>query len=150
VAGLWVVNTAVKKFRPLPDDFLRLSLKEPFKAPNGWGTWALVGFPAAFATVAIVTGLCSLGGVNQVDGQGTTDAVVPMLDAGDSVNVLALVLVTAVMAPLVEEYLFRGFVLTSLTRYVPAPAATVLSAALFAAAHFAPKVSLPGPTLTFP
>jgi membrane protease YdiL (CAAX protease family) len=137
--GFWVVNKAVNKFQPLPSDFLRIDPKGPLTAPNGWAVWAILGMPTAFATVALITGLCSLGGVDQVSGQGTTDGVIPMLDAADPTSVLSLIFVTAVLAPLVEEYLFRGFVLTSLTRYMPTPAAICLSAALFAGAHFAPK-----------
>ena len=41
---------------------------------------------------------------------------------------LSLLTVTAVLAPLLEETVFRGFLLTSLTKFMPTPAAVVLSA----------------------
>jgi len=40
---------------------------------------------------------------------------------------LSLFTVTAVLAPLLEETVFRGFLLTSLTKYMPTPAAVVVS-----------------------
>lgn len=41
---------------------------------------------------------------------------------------LSLFSVTAVLAPLLEEIVFRGFLLTTLTRWVPTPAAIVVPA----------------------
>ena len=52
--------------------------------------------------------------------------------------VIALVVFLAIAAPLVEELFFRGLLLRSLARVVPAPAAVVLSGLLFGLAHFEP------------
>lgn len=41
---------------------------------------------------------------------------------------LSLFSVTAILAPLLEEIVFRGFLLTTLTRWVPTPAAIVVRA----------------------
>ena len=41
---------------------------------------------------------------------------------------VSLLTVTAVLAPLLEETVFRGFLLTSLTKFMPTPAAVFLSA----------------------
>jgi hypothetical protein len=42
------------------------------------------------------------------------------------------------VSPVLEEAFFRGFLLPTLTRWVPPPAAVALSSAAFAAAHFGP------------
>ena len=41
----------------------------------------------------------------------------------DTPTYLSLFSVTAVLAPLLEEFVFRGFLLTTLTRWVPTPVA---------------------------
>lgn len=47
----------------------------------------------------------------------------------------ALAVATCVLAPIFEETVYRGVLLASLTRWMPAPAAVAASAAIFAAAH---------------
>lgn len=51
------------------------------------------------------------------------------------------------MAPLFEEIMFRGFLLPSLTRYVPVWGSIILSAFLFAIAHMSLSEVLPLMTL---
>ena len=55
--------------------------------------------------------------------------------AGGTPGLAALALATCVLAPIFEETVYRGVLLASLTRWMPAPAAVAASAALFAAAH---------------
>ena len=60
-------------------------------------------------------------------GSGTVDMVAKII----SLNVptyASLFTVTAILAPLLEETVFRGFLLTSLTKFMPTPAAVVVSA----------------------
>lgn len=47
-----------------------------------------------------------------------------------------LLLLLAVAGPIVEEFFFRGVLLRSMGAWIPAPLAIVVSAALFALAHF--------------
>jgi uncharacterized protein len=49
----------------------------------------------------------------------------------------------AVAAPIFEELLFRGFLLPSLTRYMPVWGAIALSALIFATAHLSFSEILP-------
>ena len=42
---------------------------------------------------------------------------------------------TAVVAPMFEELVFRGFLLTSLTKWLPTPVAVVVSSVVFALIH---------------
>ena len=46
---------------------------------------------------------------------------------------------TSVLAPLLEEVVFRGFLLVSLTKWLPTPGAVLFSSVIFGAAHFAPR-----------
>jgi uncharacterized protein len=52
---------------------------------------------------------------------------------------LRLFTVTAVLAPILEETVFRGFLLASLTKWMPVPAAVLLSAFAFGFAHLSPR-----------
>lgn len=45
----------------------------------------------------------------------------------------------AVLAPLLEETVFRGFLLATLTKWMPTPAAVLLSSIAFGCAHFTPR-----------
>ena len=66
-----------------------------------------------------------------------------MLDASsgrvDVPTLASLLVVTAVLAPVLEETVFRGFLLPSLTKMMPVPAAVVVSAAAFATAHLSAR-----------
>ena len=57
-------------------------------------------------------------------------------------NAIYFVVVT-VCAPIWEEAIFRGFLLPSLTRYMPLTAAVAVSALSFAGAHFSLQRFLP-------
>ena len=51
----------------------------------------------------------------------------------------SILTVTSVLAPFLEEIVFRGFFMTTLTKWLPVPGAVVTSALLFAAAHLSPN-----------
>ncbi|KAK9915094.1 hypothetical protein WJX75_004689 [Coccomyxa subellipsoidea] len=65
------------------------------------------------------------------------------LAAGDPVSNAIYFVVVTVCAPIWEEAIFRGFLLPSLTRYMPVAAAVLVSALGFAAAHFSLQRFLP-------
>jgi membrane protease YdiL (CAAX protease family) len=56
--------------------------------------------------------------------------------AHTSSSLVALVILLAVAAPVVEELFFRGLLLRGLLNRMPAPAAIAVSAVLFGLAHF--------------
>lgn len=121
------------------------------KPPRGWLGWGLVGALAAPLVVGSTAALLSLVHYDEyfAAGKGTADAVAGMVETGgggdggasSSASATALITyvrlfaVTAVLAPLLEESVFRGFLLPSLSKYLPVPLAVVLSSAAFAAAH---------------
>ncbi|CAK0780456.1 hypothetical protein CVIRNUC_005059 [Coccomyxa viridis] len=65
------------------------------------------------------------------------------LAAGDVVSKAVYFVVVTVCAPVWEEAIFRGFLLPSLTKYMPAMAAVAVSALGFAGAHFSMQRFLP-------
>jgi len=74
-------------------------------------------------------------------GPGTIDAVLPLLRSGEGSagRFVSVLTVTSVLAPLLEEVVFRGFLLVSLTKWLPTPGAVLFSSVIFGAAHFAPR-----------
>ena len=72
-------------------------------------------------------------------GPGTIDAVLPLLRSGEGSagRFVSVLTVTSVLAPLLEEVVFRGFLLVSLTKWLPTPGAVLFSSVIFGAAHFA-------------
>lgn len=137
--GLGVVYAATAAARPLPPDFLRLDFSAPFRKPDGWAAWGLLGVvlsPAVvFAAAALVE---AVGIVDDPSARGTADAVSQLLVL-DPATFAALFGTTAVLAPLLEETVFRGFLLPSLGRVMPTPLAVVVSAVAFGLVHFSPR-----------
>lgn len=96
----------------------------------GWGplTWLSCAIAQTLVAVAIV----ALGVPAASNSDDLVDGAVRAWD------VLALVLVAVVMAPVVEEIVFRGIVLRSLATAMPTPAAVVVQGVLFGAVHLRP------------
>jgi len=129
-------------------DWFKIDFREPFESERGWAKYGLIGYGATFAALA-VTGLAmdaaekAQGGQMAVDAAsdqvGTIDGVLPLIQSDDIGTFLALLSVTSVLAPLLEEVVFRGFLLASLTKWLPTPGAVLFSSVLFAGAHLAPR-----------
>jgi membrane protease YdiL (CAAX protease family) len=97
-----------------------------------WWLWGTFGYIAAIPLVL----LSSLVTQKLLQGQGGGNPLLPILLEGhDLVPKLLLWLTVGVAAPILEEWLFRGFVLPSLQKALPRVAALFLSALLFAIAH---------------
>lgn len=124
--GLLVLYLSLKAFFPLPQDWFRFNLGDR------WFLWGIGGYFIALPLVVII----SLINQQLWQGQGGSNPLLFLaLEAQDKV-VLAIFFFTAsIAAPFFEEIMFRGFLLPSLTRYVPVWAAIGLSSLLFAIAH---------------
>ena len=119
--------------------FFNYSPSAPFSSPNGWAVWALIGVLLSPLVVVSTAGLLSLIGYeDNVGGRGTVDGVVQMISI-DGRSFVNLLTVTGVLAPILEETVFRGFLLTSLTRWMPPLAAIPISSFFFALAHLSPR-----------
>jgi len=136
--GFLVLYFSIKPFLPLPDDWFR------FKLRTNWIAWGLGGYLVALPLVIVV----SLINQQLWKGQGGSNPILPLaLEGRDSVALLIFFITACVAAPVFEEIIFRGFLLPSLTRYVPVWGAILASSLLFAIAHLSLSEVLPLATL---
>ncbi|GKU99491.1 hypothetical protein SLEP1_g12338 [Rubroshorea leprosula] len=135
---LGVLYTVAQTFQPLPEDIYRYDLREPFNLQKGWLLWAAVGLVGAVIAIGLTGAAMSL--FHGQDLQRETDALVRLLPliGSSSISTACLLGITGVLAPVLEETVFRGFFMVSLTKWVPTPISIVISAAVFALAHLTP------------
>uniref|UniRef100_A0A0D9XDN9 CAAX prenyl protease 2/Lysostaphin resistance protein A-like domain-containing protein n=1 Tax=Leersia perrieri TaxID=77586 RepID=A0A0D9XDN9_9ORYZ len=135
---LGVVFGITNTFRPLPDDIFRYDIKEPFKLQDGWLLWAGTGLFGAIISIALVG--VAMNYLNGEPPERDTDSLVLLLPliGSSSASTAFLVGITGVLAPILEETVFRGFLMVSLTKWFPTPVCILVSAALFAFAHLTP------------
>ena len=136
--GLSVLYFSVKSFLPLPDGWFRI---------NWLGNWFLWGFGGYFVALPLVV-VVSLINQQLWQGQGGSNPILPIvLEGRDNVALAVFFGTAAIAAPVFEEIVFRGFLLPSLTRYLPVSGAIAASALLFAVAHLSVSEILPLATL---
>ncbi|KAK6159964.1 hypothetical protein DH2020_003345 [Rehmannia glutinosa] len=135
---LAVLLSLTKSFSPLPDDIYRYDWREPFDLKKGWLLWAGVGLGGALAAIAVTGAVMSF--FNGETPQRETDALMMLLPliGSSSISTACLIGITGVLAPILEETVFRGFLMVSLTKWLPTPLAVLISAAVFAVAHLTP------------
>ncbi|KAM6547165.1 hypothetical protein CsatB_018841 [Cannabis sativa] len=135
---LAVLYGVANSFQPLPEDMYRYDLRDPFNLRKGWLLWAGIGLAGAIAAISL-TGV-AVSFFSGETPQRETDALVRLLPliGSSSISTACLVGITGVLAPILEENVFRGFFLVSLTKWVPTPVAVLISAAVFALAHLTP------------
>ncbi|CAI5525205.1 unnamed protein product [Closterium sp. Naga37s-1] len=140
-SGIAIVWFVARPFQPLPTDLYHWGFEDPFSCRKGWLSWAGVGVLTAglvvFATATATTALS--GGIDPP--REDADALVQVLPiiAASPFSTGALIFVAGVLAPILEETIFRAFLLTSLTKWMPVPLAVAGSACAFAAAHMTPN-----------
>ncbi|XP_024008554.1 uncharacterized protein LOC18993441 isoform X2 [Eutrema salsugineum] len=163
---LAVIFTVAKTFEPLPEDILRYGtslffffflllglscnvcsfiwpltssdLKQPFNLQKGWLVWGGIGLAGAVGAIALTGVALSL--FKTETPQREVDSLMKLLPLIGSSNIstISLVGITGILAPLLEETVFRGFFMVSLTKWVPTPIAIIISSAAFALAHLTP------------
>lgn len=134
IASTLVLYFSIKSFLPLPEGWFKASL-------NGrWFLWGLGGY---FCAVPLVIGVSILN--QQIwQGRGGSNPLLEIvLNEGDIVALGIFFFTAAIAAPIFEEILFRGFLLPSLTRYMPLWGAIILSSVIFATAHLSFSEVLP-------
>jgi membrane protease YdiL (CAAX protease family) len=122
-----IMQASLASYRPLSPEWFRLKITAP--------QWLLWGFGGYFAAVPLVL-IVSIISQRFLQGQGGGNPLLPILT--DSQNILPKFLLwttLAIAAPFFEEYLFRGFLLPSLTKFMPVWGAIALSGFMFAVAH---------------
>jgi uncharacterized protein len=136
--GIGVLYLSIKSYLPLPPDWFKFNWK------SNWLLWGIGGYLVATPIVLVV----SLINEKIWQGQGGSNPLLQIvLEGKDSIALLLFFLTAAVAAPLFEEFLFRGFLLPSLTRYVPVWAAIGISGLLFGIAHLSLSEIVPLTTL---
>ncbi len=126
LGGFLVLYLSLKSFFPLPEGWFKFDLR------GGWFFWGLGGYFVALPMVILI----SLINQQLWQGQGGSNPILPIALNGQDGLALALFFVTAsIAAPVFEEVMFRGFLLPSLTKYMPIWGAIVASGFLFALAH---------------
>jgi membrane protease YdiL (CAAX protease family) len=132
--SLTILYLCIKPFLPLPEGWFRFTLR---------GNWLWWGLGSYFAALPLVIAISFL---NQKiwQGQGGSNEILRIVFQGKDNVALAIFFVTAtIAAPIFEEILFRGFLLPSLTRYLPVWGAIALSGFVFAMAHLSLSEVLP-------
>ncbi|WP_107666984.1 type II CAAX prenyl endopeptidase Rce1 family protein [Cyanothece sp. BG0011] len=126
IGGIGVLYLSIKPFFPLPKGWFN------FNWLSNWIVWGVGGYLVALPLVVII----SLINQNIWDGQGGSNPLLSLALEGQDIVVLAIFYFTAaIAAPFYEEIMFRGFLLPSLTRYIPLWAAIGISSLIFAVAH---------------
>ncbi|MCO5608095.1 hypothetical protein L7F22_062301 [Adiantum nelumboides] len=137
--GTSVIKVCIKSYSPLPKDLFKYDLRDPFSFNRGWLLWSVIGLFCGTAAVVLAGTLAAYinGEPLTREGRDALLQLLPLIGASNTSTALLLA-VTGVLAPLLEETLFRGFLMTSLTKWMPTYAAVILSAGTFAFAHFTP------------
>jgi len=99
------------------------------------GRWFLWGISGYFVALPLVILIALLNQKILGDQGGGNPLLELIIQSHDLVTASFLFVMVAGLAPFFEEILFRGFFLTSLTRYLPMWAAIAMSGVVFAIAH---------------
>jgi uncharacterized protein len=130
---LLVLYFSIRQFLPLPAGWFQLK-------GNNRLLWGIGGYLVA---LPLVVGI-SLVNERLWRGQGGSNPLLQLvLEEGDRVSLAIFLFTAAIAAPIFEEILFRGFLLPSLTRYLPVWGAIALSSLIFATAHLSVSEVLP-------
>jgi len=133
-SALLVLAFSIRSYRPLPEGWFR------YKLQTNWPLWGIGGYLVALPLMLGV----SLINQQFWQGQGGSNPLLQIVLEENDPFALGLFLFTAaIAAPVFEETLFRGFLLPSLTRYMPVGGAIALSSLIFATAHLSLSEVLP-------
>ena len=133
-ATLGVLYGSIKAYLPLSKSWFRV------KVASRWPLW---GFGSYLIALPLMLGISLLN--QQIwQGQGGNNPILQLvLEEQDPIALGMFFFTAAVAAPVFEEILFRGFLLPSLTRYMPIWGAVGLSSLIFSVAHLSFSEVLP-------
>ncbi|GLU05879.1 hypothetical protein SLE2022_229540 [Rubroshorea leprosula] len=136
LAGIAILHRCLSQFRPLPSDWFRFSLR------GNWQLDVVLGclmFPLVNRLSQFNLHLLPLMPPTPMARSSVEQSIL----ARDPVAMALYATVVSVCAPVWEEIVFRGFLLPSLTRYMPVWCAILVSSVAFALAHFNVQTILP-------
>ncbi|KAL4575773.1 hypothetical protein LXL04_011859 [Taraxacum kok-saghyz] len=131
MAGIAILHRCLAPFRPLPSDWFKFTLK---------GNWQM-DVTLGCLMFPLVNRLSQLN--LNLPAPVTVSTVEQSIVARDPVAMAVYAVVVSVCAPVWEEVVFRGFLLPSLTKYMPVWCAVIVSSLAFALAHFNMQRMLP-------
>lgn len=135
--GLLVLYFSVKSFFPLPENWFKFINKK-------WYLWGIGGYIVAIPLVFFV----SLLNQQIWHGQGGSNPLLFLaLKSQDTVALIIFFITASILAPIFEEIIFRGFLLPSLTRYLPVSVAIIVTGIIFALVHLSLSEAIPLATL---
>ncbi|XP_022720872.1 uncharacterized protein LOC111278530 isoform X2 [Durio zibethinus] len=136
LAGIAILHRCLSQFHPLPSDWFKFSLK------GKWHFDVVLGclmFPVVNRLSQFNLNLLPLMPSTPV----TLSSVEQSILARDPVAMALYAIVVSICAPVWEEIVFRGFLLPSLTKYMPVWCAILVSSVAFSLAHFNVQRMLP-------
>lgn len=136
LAGIAILHRCLARFSPLPSDWFRFSLQGKWLLEVGFGC---LMFPLVNRLSQVNLNLLPMLPSTPV----TVSNVEQSIFARDPVAMALYAIVVSVCAPVWEEIVFRGFLLPSLTRYMPVWCSIFVSSVAFALAHFNVQRMLP-------
>ncbi|KAM7256593.1 hypothetical protein ACFE04_012334 [Oxalis oulophora] len=129
IAGIAILRHCLSKYRPFPSDWFKFSWR------GNWHIDVILGclmFPLVNRLSHVNLNMFPI----MPSGPVTLSSVEQSIMARDPVAMGLYAIVVAGCAPLWEEIVFRGFLLPSLTKYMPVWCAILVSSVAFALAHF--------------
>ncbi|GKA41890.1 CAAX amino terminal protease [Tanacetum coccineum] len=129
IAGIAILHRCLAPFRPLSSDWFKFSIKGKWQLDVGLGC---LMFPLVNRLSQVNLNLLPMLPPAPV----TVSSVKQSIFARDPVAMALYAVVVSVCAPIWEEVVFRGFLLPSLTRYMPVWCLILVSSLAFALAHF--------------
>ncbi|KAI3792993.1 hypothetical protein L1987_35605 [Smallanthus sonchifolius] len=136
IAGIAILHRCLTPFRPLSPDWFKFSFKGKWLFDVGLGC---LMFPLVNRLSQVNLNLLPMLPLAPVMVSNVEQSIV----ARDPVAMALYAIVVSVCAPIWEEILFRGFLLPSLTRYMPLWCSILMSSLAFALAHFNMQRMLP-------
>ncbi|XP_047166527.1 uncharacterized protein LOC124835602 [Vigna umbellata] len=129
VVGIAILRHCLAKFQPLSSDWFKFELKGKWQFDVGLGC---LMFPLINQLSQMNLNLLPVLQYTPVPISSVEQSIV----ARDPVAMALYAVVVSVCAPIWEEIVFRGFLLPSLTKYMPVWSAILVSSVSFALAHF--------------
>lgn len=136
VVGIAILHRCLAKFQPLSSDWFKFELKGKWQFDVCLGC---LMFPLINQLSQVNLNLLPILQYTPV----TVSSVEQSIVARDPVAMALYAVVVSVCAPMWEEIVFRGFLLPSLTKYMPVWGAILVSSLAFALAHFNIQRMLP-------
>ncbi|THF96258.1 hypothetical protein TEA_000196 [Camellia sinensis var. sinensis] len=136
LAGIAILHHCLARFRPLPSDWFRFKLGGKWHFDVGLGC---LMFPLVNRLSQVNLNLLPIIPSAPV----TVSSIEQSIISRDPVAMALYAIVVSVCAPVWEEIVFRGFLLPSLTRYMPVWCSILVSSIAFALAHFNLQRMLP-------